>query len=73
MSARYNHQNNGESQCDRHHQDLYFGDDNRPGITTRILMMEKTMESFKYYFRAIVVLLIGLAAHALWDMITAKH
>lgn len=56
---------------ERHEKDLYRGN-GKPGITTRMEKVEEAVASMKYYFRAILLILIGLLAHAFWDIIV-KH
>jgi hypothetical protein len=60
--------------CDlveRHDKDIYRGN-GKPGITTRMEKVEEALGSIKYYFRAIILLLIGLLAHAGYDLLKPR-
>jgi hypothetical protein len=61
-----------ESQCDKHHRDLYFGDEHRPGLTTRVLVMENTVNSFKFYARWLLLLVGGIFATAVAGLVIKK-
>ena len=55
---------------ERHDKDIYRGN-GKPGITTRMEKVEEAIANNRYYFRAILLLLIGLLAHAGYDLL--KH
>ena len=65
---------NGElSQCDKHHQDLYFGrDENNPGLTTRVLLLEKTMKTLEFYGRWALLLLLGAFLTGIANLVIHK-
>lgn len=48
------------AQCDKHHNDLYFGDIERPGLTTRVLVLESSMNAIKFYARWGLLLVGGI-------------
>lgn len=50
------------------YRDMYEGNgQHNPSMTTRMAAVEAAVASIKYYFRVIVVLMLGLLAHAVWD------
>jgi hypothetical protein len=69
VSAKYTGHENGLDQCDKHHQDLYFGDDVKPGITTRILIMEDTLKTLKSYARWGVIFIAGILLTAILRLV----
>ena len=69
-----NHEPMPSSLVEQHNkifEDMYYGN-GKPGMTTRVNELEKAMESFRYYFRWIILLLGGLAIHAIWDVLVKK-
>lgn len=53
-------------------KDLYFGN-GLPGLTTRMKSVEDALSTMKWYFRAIMVALLGLLGHAIFDIIQRGH
>ena len=60
-----------EEDITRLKKDMWYGN-GKPGMTTRMEKVEEAVASMKYYFRAIMLILIGLLAHAFWDIITKR-
>ncbi len=54
-----------QAQCDRHEQDLYRGDCTMHGITTRVLVLEQSMESILFYMRWMLVTTAGILVTAI--------
>jgi hypothetical protein len=49
-----------EKMVHQHEKDLYHGDEKLPGITTRVLLLEGTMATIKFYGRWLIVMLGGI-------------
>lgn len=56
-------------QCDKHHKDLYYGDENHPGITTGLLLVEKTTAAIVSYGRWILLLLGGVLVTSIMHLV----
>ena len=60
-----------EELVERHDKDMYRGN-GKPGITTRMEKVEEAIANNRYYFRAILLLLLGLLAHAGYDLLKPR-
>jgi hypothetical protein len=55
----------------KHDQDLYFGN-GKPGLTTRMLLVENTCKAISYYAKWAVIFLGGILLTALAHLIIVK-
>ena len=58
-------------QCDRHHRDLYYGDEQNPGLTTRVLLVERAIKNIQFYGRWALLLLLGAFVTGLANLLMA--
>jgi hypothetical protein len=61
-----------EDQCDRHEKDLYRGDNRKPGITTRLEIVENNVNTIKFYGRWMLLLLGGIFGTALAGLVMKR-
>jgi hypothetical protein len=59
-------------QCDKHHKDLYYGDEYHPGLATRVLLMENTIKTIQFYGRWALVLLLGAFLTGVLNLVLHK-
>lgn len=55
----------------QHAKDLYFGN-GLPGLTTRVLVLEKSMKTIHFYGRSLLVTALGILLVAILDLVI-KH
>ena len=55
----------------KHDDDLYKGN-GKPGITTRLALVESTVDSIKYYARWILVSVLGILVVAILNLVIKR-
>lgn len=55
----------------QHTKDLYFGN-GKPGLTTRVLVLENSMQTIHFYGRRILVTLLCILVVAILDLVIKR-
>lgn len=55
----------------QHTKDLYLGN-GKPGLTTRVLVLETSMQTIHFYGRRILLTLLGILVVAVLDLIIKR-
>lgn len=55
----------------QHSKDLYFGN-GLPGLTTRVLVLEKSMRTIHFYGRSLLVTALGILLVAILDLVIKR-